>query len=166
MPKPGALVGGYLISFRHPFQITRVVESFSRRIENEGGVPIQAYHAADLHTTISDMDKKEGFIFDEKILESLSRCVEDTLNGFGKIKPNINFSRWLYNPGAIVVAGTPDQNFVDISEAVYSLGKNRGINVRMPWGAHISACRFTQPQSSENLENFFKVKVLEFEKLL
>lgn len=158
VPKQGSLVGGYLISFRHPHQISRAAEAFSRKIESEGGVPVQAYFAADLHTTISDMDKKEGFVFDEQVLNGLSKCVSDALSSLGSIPPaRIDFQRWLYNPGAIVVAGTPNQAFVDISERVYSLGKQRGINVRMPWGAHISAVRFKEAASPERLNDFFKV---------
>lgn len=158
VPQPHHLVGGYLISFRHPFRVSRAVEDFSRRIEDESGIPIQVYHSCDLHTTISDMDKREGFLIKEEVLDGLTKCVRDALNSMEKVKkPTINFSRWLYNPGAIVVAGNPNQSFVDISEAIYSVGKERGINIRMPWGAHITACRFTESRSPDELSDFFKL---------
>ena len=158
VPKPGHLVGGYLISFRHPHRISKAVEAFTRRIESESGIPVQAYHAADLHTTISDMEKKEGFVFNPELMNDLSRCVKDALDSFGEIpQPIINFQRWMYNPGAVVVAGNPNQAFVGISEAVYELGESRGINVRMPWGAHISALRFTQQKNPGELEPFFNI---------
>ena len=144
--------GGYLIIFRHPLKVTEKVEGFSKRISQI--VPAIVYDSATIHTTISDFGIKEGFAPEKDILEKLCNSARRV---FFKDTPAISYSEWLYNQNTVIVAGMPDETFLEIAQGIYSSGEKNGIKLRMPWGAHITVNRFTEQKSPEELKDFFKL---------
>jgi len=144
--------GGYLIAFRHPSEITQKIDGFSRRISQV--VPIMVYDSATIHTTISDLDVRENFTPQKEILNRLTNSVREVVI---IDKPTISYSEWLYNQNTVIVAGVPNQIFSKVSQDVYSSGEKNGVKLRLPWGAHITADRFTEEKNPKELKDFFKL---------
>jgi len=144
--------GGYLIVFRHPLEIAQRVGEFSNRISQT--VPAIVYDANTVHTTISDFGIKEDFVPEKNTLRRLCNSVKETVI-IGK--PIISYSEWLYNQNTVLVAGIPNQRFLEIAQKIYSSGEKNGVQLRLPWGAHITSNRFTEQKTPEELKDFFKL---------
>jgi hypothetical protein len=54
----------------------------------------------------------------------------------------IEFQEWLFNAEAIIAAGQANKPFWEIGEQLQALGKTDGLQLRMPWGAHMTIARF------------------------
>ncbi len=154
--------GGYLIALRHPSEIAERIEAFSRRIAQT--VPLMVYDAKTIHTTISDYGIKEDFAPDKETLDKLSardfypfRKRNPRFKNDNFLWPSISYDNWLYNQNTLLVAGRPNEDFFDMVQGVYSSGQETGIQLRMPWGAHITAGRFTEQTTPKELSDFFKL---------
>lgn len=143
---------GYVIIFRHPPEIAQKMSDFSRRISQV--VPSLFYDFDTIHTTISDLIVGENFTPEKDTLEKLCDSVRGTRIAN---KPQILYSEWLYNQNTVLVSGIPNQFFFEIVQGVYSLGKQKGLGVRLPWGAHITVSRFLEEEKPEKLTDFFKL---------
>lgn len=144
--------GGYLIVFRHPRDIAERIGEFSKRISQT--VPAIVYDSETVHTSISDYGLREGFVPEKEVLSSLCDSVKETVT-LGR--PKINYFSWLYNQNTVIVAGTPDKRFFQMAKGVYSAAEKRGLKLRLPWGSHITANRFTGQRSPKELEDFFRL---------
>lgn len=144
--------GGYLIVFRHPLEIAQKVEGFSRRISQ--AVPAIIYDSANVHTTISDFGIKEDFVPEKDTLEKLCNSVRGAVI---TNKPLISYSEYLFNQNTVLVAGISNQAFLEVAQNIYSSAEGKGIQLRLPWGAHITANRFVEQKSPEKLKDFFKL---------
>ena len=143
--------GGYLIIFKHAEEISEKIGDFSRKISQS--IPLMAYDSKTIHTTISDYNISEIFNPDKNILDNI--C--DSVNSIAVGKLKIGYNEWLYNQDTVLVAGYPNEIFLDISKSIYWSAIQKGINLRMPWGAHITAGRFTKQKSPNDLSDFFKL---------
>ena len=141
--------GAYLIAFRHPDAITEKIEKFSRRLSQV--IPLIVYNSSAIHTTISDFGVSEDFIPEESTFRRLCDVVG---NAVITKSPAISYPGWLYNQDTIILAGTPDQAFLDVAEGVCSSGRRKGFDLRLPWGAHITADRFSEQRSPAELRDF------------
>jgi hypothetical protein len=157
--------GGYLIAFRHPLEIAERIEAFSMRLAQT--VPLMVYDAKTIHTTLSDYGIREDFSPDKTILDKLCGAVRRHMT---VEPPKISYAEWLYNQNTMIIAGVPNSEFLQIAnqviagESPYATFKadNRllseaGIKLRMPWGAHITAGRFTEQRTPKELSDFFKL---------
>ncbi|MDD5192190.1 MAG: hypothetical protein PHH54_00155 [Candidatus Nanoarchaeia archaeon] len=144
--------GGYLIVLRHPLEIAQKIEEFSRRISQ--AVPAIVYDSATVHTTISDLGIKGNFAPEKDTLERLCNSVRGALI---VNKPTISYLEWLYNQNTVIVAGMPNQVFLEVAQNVYSSAEGNGVQLRLPWGAHITSNRFAEQKSPEELTDFFKL---------
>ncbi|MFQ5531488.1 MAG: hypothetical protein ACE5ES_02630 [Candidatus Nanoarchaeia archaeon] len=144
--------GGYLVIFRPQQRIADKVEKFTQRIAQV--VPSIPYGAETVHTTISDYKVGENFKPEQVILDGLSRAVHSV---HGQLKGvNMGFNRpWLYNAGAVIVPGYPNRAFFDSCQAVINSAGNQGLELRQPWGAHMTTARFTEDVPPKQLEDFF-----------
>jgi 2'-5' RNA ligase len=149
---PQSPQGGYLIILRHPKEIAERVADFSRRIADS--VPAVVYDAETVHTTISDYGIQEGFKPDEGILRKLCQVVARR-----KIRetPVISYTEWLYNQNTAIVAGNPNETFLHLAEEIRSEADKEGINLRPPWGAHITTNRFKEKRTPQELGDFFRL---------
>jgi|SRR3989344_1753997 len=149
--------GGYLIMFRHSLDTAVAVERFSRRIACV--VPSIAYDAETVHTSISDYMLSDDFKVDKEILEKLGRAANSIKN---QPSPVIEYSsadypNWLYNQNSVIIPGIPDGQFLGLTKMVVDGAKQEGMELRLPWGAHITTNRFTQKTSPNELKDFFKL---------
>ncbi len=137
--------GGYLIVFRHSPEIAQKISDFSRRISQV--IPSLFYDSATIHTTISDLIAGENFIPEKDTLEKLCTSVKEikTTN-----KPQISYSEWLYNQNTVIAGGNPDQVFFKIIQDIYSLGKQKELNVRLPWEHILLQVDFWKKENQRN----------------
>lgn len=144
----------YIIAFRHEESVNEKISKFSERIRKE--IPVVRYASRDIHTTVSDYGQKipKEFHLEESVLEKLSESVCSIGN---LTSPTINYDKWIYNENTIIVAGVPCIKFYDLSERIIQNSKDKGIELRMPWGAHITATRFKEKLNPFELKNFFKL---------
>jgi hypothetical protein len=129
--------GVYMLYFVHPLEISQRVEELSKNISTI--VPAIIYSAPNVHTTISDYDgPKVNFEPNEDILKKLSMSV----NSASKlIQPKIVYDGLLTNQDTVIIRGNPDSNFLETASSVINNAKTRGIELRMPWGSHITTAR-------------------------
>ena len=143
---------GYLMVFRHPLEMALEIEKFSRRIATH--VPLMVYDSITIHTTISDYGIVSGsFAPDKTILEKLSKVAQK----ISKTPPTISYTEWLYNQNTLFVAGNSNELFLQIAEQAKAKAEREGIQLRLPWGAHITAARFKESKTPKDLEEFFKL---------
>ncbi len=138
---------------RHPTRITDALGEFSYKITR--AVPALVYDGSNAHTTIVAYGIRDNFVPDSGVLESISA-------GMHNVKPRLAASRikyqeWLFNQDSVIVGGIPDEMFWDIGRNTVDSLKKEGINARSPWGAHITASRFTEARYPDELAGFLDI---------
>lgn len=142
-------LGGYLIALRHPSRITDALGAFSERIARV--VPAITYGPRNAHTTVSDFEVSPEFHIDPRILNVLGNSI---ISLRATASPEIDYSGWLYNGNIVIVAGKPNPRFLSLAESVIEACKKKDIELRLPWGAHITAARFTESRPAKDLKDF------------
>lgn len=148
--------GGIGVVFRYPSSFSDDVIAYSQQLaEQSGGVALgQA-----LHTTIR-FATANGFVFDPDrdtpimagLAASLRQKVATTLPYFLK-ESAINFSAVVYNHFAVVAPGKPNHACYTLLEYLYNAAGL--LPEAMPWGAHMTLVRFSEPRLPEELAAFF-----------
>jgi hypothetical protein len=149
--------GGYLIIGRHSPDVTEQIEEFASKIASK--VPGLAYGSHNLHTTFADyqLTPLGEFKPNAKLLEKLCDIVNAETVEFN-FQPKINYGgNWLYSQDSLILAGQPDEIFVSLASQIEATGKTENIALRLPWGAHSTAVRFTEQRSPEQLTEFFQL---------
>jgi len=155
VPNVPQLQGGYLIAYRHPRKIADALGEFSEKVSKI--VPSLTYDAQNAHTTISDYQVGEDFSLDSSVLQNLSGAVSVNLP-FLK-RPNIDYQEWLLNQNTGLAGGIPNLSFLENAERIIKLADEREIQLRLPWGVHITTNRFLENRSPEEIAeliNLFK----------
>jgi hypothetical protein len=132
--------GGYLICFRHDNDLCRRIEETTRQIVRD--IPAIIYSSDIIHTTISDYQFKSEFKPDEQITSLLLESIKEAIPSL--IRTTIKYMGWLANQSAVIIQGNPDIRFIENAKKIIAAAKKRGIALRLPWGAHITAARFTK----------------------
>lgn len=137
---------GYLVIFRHPDSITERVQKLSEKVNKI--TPVVVYNKPHIHTTITDYKlTEEDFNPDKKVLENMAKAVHDIKKDI--TAPEIFYFGWFTNPNTVIAAGTPDDNFLDVSQKYLAAAEKNGLTtnpkeggIRMPWGVHITTARY------------------------
>jgi hypothetical protein len=140
-PYVGEPKGGYLIAFRHNNQFMDRVTTFSSKIS--ACIPSLRYTHSNLHTTITVYQHQplQHFQPDRNILDTLhSTCQRIDQDALYAV--SITFQEWLFNREAVIVAGQPNDAFWAVAESVQEQGKYANMDLRMPWGAHVTVARY------------------------
>jgi len=145
--------GSYLISYQHKGEVAEKLAEFSRKIGEE--VKSMQYPLGVLHTTISDYDLREGFTEEEEIVDKLNFSL---MGVYKKLDPvTIEFPKWLVNKGGIVLSGNPSKSFYDNAVKITENSKNYGLDLRMPWGSHVTVARFAEDLKSKDIKGLLKL---------
>jgi len=155
VPKIPDYRGGYVITFQHPDNIMRALEKFSHRASEI--LPAIKYGTINAHTTISDFQVQDNFSPHSKILDELAQIVYASKPFF--TQPIIYYDEWLLNQNTGIAAGKPNRAFFDLAMRIVSCAQQHGIQLRFPWGAHITTNRFLRNGSNEEIKellNFYK----------
>ena len=149
------LQGGYLIAYRHPRNIADALGEFSEKVSKI--VPSLTYDAQNAHTTISDYQVGDDFFLDRSILQNLSEAVSVNLSSLKK--QEIDYQEWLLNQNTGLAGGIPNPSFLENAEKIIESVDEKGIQLRLPWGVHITTNRFLENKSPEEIAeliNLFK----------
>lgn len=140
--KEGA--SGYLIVWQYPEEIAEKIAAFGREIARV--LPFLPYPAASLHTTISDyqvINGKEVGKADENITRLLTQAVKDVHIKISR--PKIIHTGWAFSKDTVIIIGYPDMSFVEASMLILGSALDQKIELRYPWGGHITVGRFVSP---------------------
>lgn len=147
--------GGYIVAYRHSNNVIDGIREFSEKISKI--VPSIKYHEDNIHTTLSTFQVLDNFAFDETILDSVTNIVQANLPLIKNVK--IDYNEWLMNESTGIVGGKPNLAFFENIKKVVEYALKRGIQLKFPWGAHITISRFLEKISNEQtleLLNLFK----------
>lgn len=153
--------GGYFINFALNPSTEDQVQAFAERVKSE--VPsILVYGKEMLHTTLSDLLVTSGFIPHEDpnyhdVSSKLAQAV------FEADKVTANFVGCSYADGFVfngttgILKGRPARTFLQYAETIVEEAAKLGIELRLPWGAHVTFARASQEVTTLDAS---KLKVL------
>ena len=152
-PSTGEPVAGYIVCWQYEETITQAVESLNIRIHEI--IPSIPFNHATVHTTITVYQKqaKSAFQVNEQTLQALASAVSQ-LDTQVLQEVQIEFQEWLFNAEASIAAGQANKPFWEVGEQLQALCKTDGLQLRMPWGAHMTIARFLADSDRvDNLKN-------------
>lgn len=133
--------GSYFIAFRPRVHDREIIETAASGILEiiPSAVP---YNASNIHITITDIGQKENFTPDMEMLDRLTNIVLASMKNIRK--PEINYQGWLINKDAVIIKGIPNMEFLEAAYIIQENGRKEGLELRLPWGAHITTARFDE----------------------
>ncbi|MBT3304121.1 hypothetical protein HN592_04850 [Candidatus Woesearchaeota archaeon] len=145
--------GAYMIAFRHSDEITNKIMDFSNKVSKL--VRSIKYDKSNAHTTIIIFQAKDDFVCDTKMLERLSEVVEGCLPLLERVV--VDYDCWLLNQDAGVAAGKPNSAFYGVVEQIVNQASKKGMEFRLPWGAHITVARFLESKSKDEIKELIQL---------
>lgn len=152
--------GGYFIGFSLHQSVTEQVAEFASRAK--ALVPsLVVYQESNLHTTISDLGVTANFVpgaskDHDLILQKLSRAVTATQSlryGVGCSYKN----GFIFNQTTGILRGVPSESFLAYAELAIAKAKEEGIELRLPWGSHVSFARTSEVVTAEDAVKLAKL---------
>jgi len=132
--------GGYIIALRHSDNIVAGIEKFNEKVS--GITSSIRYEGSNIHTTLATYQVAEGFCPIEETLNKLVKIVSDNISLMKKIE--IEYSQWLIDQYSGIAAGIPDLAFFENAQRIIDYAQGYGIQLKFPWGAHITVSRFLE----------------------
>jgi len=129
--------GSFGIVYKHPKNVNDAVEFMSQKFS--AIIPTLFYFADSVHTTISDYNLDFDFEPEASVAQSLVDIVEKAAPNI--TQPTIDYKGWLFNGSSVVAEGYPNEPFYENAVTLVRAAENSGIELRMPWGAHITVAR-------------------------
>jgi hypothetical protein len=146
--------GGYIITLRHSENIVTGVEKFTEKISRV--TSSIKYDENNLHTTLATYQVVDDFQPMKETLEKLVKIVYDNFLIMKKIE--VQYSEWFMNQDSGIAGGIPNMAFYENVRRIIESAQKYGINLKCPWGAHITVNRFlekvTHVQALELLDIF------------
>ncbi len=132
---------GYIVAWLHTDSLMAQLAQVNGQIN--AIVPVMRFDGSNAHTTITvyQLQPADGFQLNEQTLQSLTTAcfeIDDSLLQTVRIR----FDQWLFKEDAVIAAGQPNDAFWQVGEALRNAGKKHNLDLRMPWGAHITAARY------------------------
>jgi hypothetical protein len=156
VPKPAVTSmpsAGYIVALRYPTGICEPFSDFSRRISDH--VPCIRYDEQNAHTTLATYRETSlaDFQPDQQVLDGLNRAVARIASDVW-LRVLIEFPSWVLTEDAAIVFGYPvSYDFWQIAFQLVCAGKWEGLDLNMPWGAHMTAARFTKVRDGAVVRN-------------
>ncbi|MCK5023467.1 MAG: hypothetical protein KAS04_04815 [Candidatus Aenigmarchaeota archaeon] len=151
--------GGYIIALSPHKDVVSALSVLSQKIRKI--VPNAVVYGRDqIHTTFSDHMNEDGF--DPKN-DFKHRQKLNALNGVvKKVFSNRSagaccYEGCVFDRTTLIVKGIPSKEFVTAAEAVVKEAEKNNIELRMPWGAHITLVRFDREYPSEISEKLKEI---------
>jgi hypothetical protein len=132
---------GYIIAWLHADAMMDRLAQLNAQINEI--IPVMRFDGSNAHTTITvyQLQPANGFQLNEQTLQSLTAAffeIDDSLLQAVRIQ----FSQWLFKEDAVIATGQANDAFWQVGKALQTVGKKHGLELRMPWGAHITAARY------------------------
>jgi hypothetical protein len=154
------LNGAYLVALRPHERVISAIRGLTLALQKKGVVVLDS---PAIHTTVMDYGGMANFnpAADpdcNKTLELLEEIVEKVLHDIHtphrqEMRGCTYDEKAIFNRSSLVCRGYPagadnDYNFVDLAGAIVYEANARGLNKKMPWGAHITVGRFPSDESA------------------
>ncbi len=137
-----------------------VVAGLSGAISKALGDKAITYDTSLIHSTLADLIvHKEGhegnFVPDQTILDKLARAAEAGKRAI--IPPCFSFfGHYLFNTNSVILPPIMNVNYgsFGITEAVHAQAQSEGVNLRKPWGRHLTISRFKSGITTKEVDAF------------
>lgn len=139
--------GGYIIAYRHSTNIVEIVEELSQRINNS--VPSIKYNKDNIHTTLATFQVSDAFTLDQITFNNLIDIVNYCLPLIRDVK--IQYNELLMNQDTVILGGNPNIEFFNNVKKIVESSLQEGIQLKYPWGAHITISRFLEEVSNKQM---------------
>jgi len=152
---PEYTTGGYLL-FRLLEEVRRPLAEISEEISRT--TPSTVYSPEMLHLTLSDFGIKlrGDFPLSSSSLSRISEIVDKEIMGCRP--PGIYLDKVLYNSDTIIVEGYPyGEDFYNLAKKIVEGCEQRGIELRPPWGAHVTVSRISESRKPEDTNDFLEL---------
>lgn len=136
--------GGYSICWRHDDSIIEKVSEVATGIGDYVNSVVYD-NKNTLHSTITYIAFSSPDLFDKRKMDLIVKVVENVVDDLKK--PLIDYTEWLMNYDTVIAAGVADRNFFHSAKLIIDAGKEVGLDLRMPWGSHITVARFLERKS-------------------
>ncbi len=138
---------GYIIAWTYSDALTKQVAQLNRKINKF--VSVMQYDNCNAHTTstVYQLQPSSAFQVNNQTLHDLTKTLLE-LDAALLQSVLIQFNQWLFKEDAIIAAGQPNDAFWLVGEAIQSIGKRFGLDLRMPWGAHMTIARYLENSSN------------------
>lgn len=147
VPKISDNQGGYIIAYRHSNDVVEGISKFSEKINRI--VPSIKYNEDNIHTTLATFQVSDNFTFDSTVLENITNIVYANLPLTKDVR--IEYYEWLVNQDSGIVCGNPNNAFYENVKKIAEYAMSRGIQLKLPWGAHITVSRFLEKASNQQI---------------
>ena len=131
---------GYLIAWTYPIQIADLFSAFGRNVARI--VPALCYGSAQLHTIVTDFLVSPTTNIEETVLKRLCDIVDSV--EYAITRPRIRFSQWVFGKNSVIIPGYADDYFLESGFRIQEAGQKKGLELRLPWGSHITIARFSE----------------------
>jgi len=156
--------GGYAITLRHNSAVTEQLYTFTSRL-NASVESTIIYRPEMMHTTLTDHSLGPIQEPNKEFLKQLADTVYKIAPLFKT--PTIQYTKLISSSDAIIAKGEPSPEFLDIAQKIQEQGATQGIELRLPWGAHITLARFNKEHHSpieiSHLINYLNTQHLNME---
>ncbi len=141
--------GGYLLFFELDHKVAELLRVLRVYISEIPGVV--AYQPSVLHTAISDYKALPAFDPDnacdcDETLKNLDTiCTKTNLfTMHSNYRMGVSYEGLVFDQTTLILKGIPGLGFPAVAQEAVDIAKEEGVELRMPWGAHITVARFNQ----------------------
>lgn len=163
-PDPGLVNrrGGFFLSLMHEPEIVTKASKLSLEIGRR--VPAVSYTNNELHTTAGSIpeSQQDYFYYDEgmpthrRFLDAVVNVANEVATEMRSGACQILFSEpYIIVPTCVVAPGQPNEAFIEIINTVKKVSEEVGVEFKLPWGAHMTLCRFTKTKKPEEVQALF-----------
>lgn len=145
--------GGYIIALKHSDNIINNISNITSKIYKE--IACIKYDGDNIHTTLATYNECIGFKVNKEELELIANIAENNISLMKDVK--INYLECLMNQDTVIVAGIPDEHFVDYVDSTEREANKYNIKIKRPWGAHITISRFLENIEYDKILNLLDI---------
>lgn len=155
--------GAYMLVLRPANQVLELAEAFAYEFAEV--VPeAYPYRIDQLHTTVFDYRLAGGFQPDaqpdhEQVLDTLCR-VATHVQGYTlrqKDRAGASYEGYAFNQTTSILKGFPNEKFFRLAISAVQVAKSEDLDVKMPWGGHVTTNRFKSAVSGNRIPALFDV---------
>ncbi len=128
---------GFFIALKPNPSFAETISKIGKNVANI--MPVITYTKNMLHTAISDMLTENGKLPEIKEGLILKEIVEEVKLQHGPIF--CRYTNLAYNRNTFIIKGIPNEEFIRTALLIKEAGEKRGVNLRLPWGGHMTFAR-------------------------
>ncbi|WP_291583647.1 hypothetical protein [Clostridium sp. UBA6640] len=132
--------GGYIIALRHSRNIINAADKFTKEVDTI--ISSIKYDESNIHTTLGTYEVKDEFSPANKTLELIINAAKYSVSSIKGIQ--IDYNEWLMNQDTGIIAGISNISFFEYIKKLNEYAQMNGIELKRPWGAHITVSRFLE----------------------